>query len=118
MMELILFNITLACTLVIAFNLFTIELSDGLNYDILTALADIIIVIALTFAYFYLSERITADLLEICDIFYNSPWFQLSTKQQKLLTLPIQRAGRELRLTGLGLIDCSLIVFSKVVCCM
>lgn len=114
MMEAILFNMIFTCTVVIAFNLFVIESSDGYNFEMIIAFIDLSFMVGLTFAYFYLSEWITTDLLEIGDIFYDSPWYRLPTKHQKLLTLPIQRAGRELRLTGLGLFDCSLAVFSGV----
>lgn len=114
-MEVIIFNITLICAVVIACNLLVFELIDEMNIVMLAAIIDLSVVIAMTFAYFYLSERITSDLLEIDDIFYDSPWYRLPIKRQKLLVLPIQRAGRELRMTGLGLFDCSLAVFSKVI---
>lgn len=108
------FNITLTCTVAIAFNLYVIELCDGLEFDLLIACVDLCVMIGLTFAYFYLAERITTELLAIGDIFYDSAWYRLPTKYQIHLVLPIQRAGRELRFTGLGLFDCTLAVFSAV----
>lgn len=71
-------------------------------------------VIMLTFAHYYLSERVTFDLLEIGAIFYNLTWYQLPVKQQRLITLPIARAQREFRLRNLNLSDCSLAVFLSV----
>lgn len=56
----------------------------------------------------------TTDLLEIGDIFYNSAWYRLPIKEQRLLALPIQRSQREFRLSGLGFLDCSLAVYSSV----
>lgn len=70
--------------------------------------------VGLTFVYFYLSESITMDFLEIGDLFYNSSWHRLPAKQQKRLAMAIQQAQRELRLTAIGLFDCSLVVFASV----
>lgn len=114
LMKVTLFNSTFTCVICIAFNLFVIELIESVNVEMMVAFIDIGFVIGLTFAYFYLAEWITSDLLSIGDHFYSSAWFQLPVKQQKLLALPIQQAQRELRLKGLGLFDCSLPVFSSV----
>ena len=114
-MEVIVFNMTLTCTVVIASSLFVIESSGGLGFEILVGFMNLCTILFLTFAYFFLSERITMRLLEIGDIIYNSPWYdRLTAKQQKLLVLGIQRAQREVRLTGLGLFDCSLPIFGSV----
>lgn len=114
MMEVIIFNITFTCTAVIAFNLLVVELNDSINFEMVVAFADLVVVLLITAVYFFHSEWITSDLFEIGDSFYNSPWFLLSMKQQRLLVIPIQRAGREFRLKGLGISDCSLAAFSTV----
>lgn len=62
----------------------------------------------------HLSEWITSDFSEIGEIFYNSEWYELQVREQRLLTLPIGRAQRVFRLKGLGLFDCSLVVFLMV----
>lgn len=113
-MEIILFTMTLTCTTIIALNLFAVELNGLLSMATLTAFCDLLGMLLLLIMFCYLSECITSDLLEIGDIFYNSPWYQLRVEQQRLLALPIRRAQRVFRLKGLGLIDCSLVVFSSV----
>lgn len=113
-MKVVLFNMTFTCSIVIALNLFVFELSETLNLELIVAFIDMAGISPLTFALFYFAERITSDLLSIGDHFYNSAWFQLPVKQQKLLVLPIQQAQRERRLKGLGLFDCSLALFSSV----
>lgn len=114
-MEVIIFNMTLTCTLVIAFNLYVLDASDSFNVDMLNASLDLLVIVALTFAYFYPSEQFTTNLLEIGDIFYDSTWYkQLTAKQQILIILAMQRAQREIRLTGLGLFNCSLPIFQAV----
>ena len=113
-MEMILFGWTLTCIVSIAFNLFVVELIETFTLEIYVALLNVILTCALTFGQFYLSEWITQDLLGIGDMFYDSPWYRLPTKRQKLMVLPLQRAQRELRLKGLGLFDCSLAVFATV----
>lgn len=114
-MEMTIFNITLTCTCVLAFNLFAMESIGGLNFEILMAFMNSFFMLTLTLAYFYLSERVTTDLMAIGDVFYNSSWFnRLKAKQQMLVVLVLQRAQREVRLTGLGLFDCSMPIFSAV----
>lgn len=114
MMNLIIFVITFTCIIVIAFNLFVLELANAIDITMLSAFVDSGIVIGLTVVYFYLSEWITGDLLDIGEIFYNSPWYRLPPKQQTLIKLPIQRAQREIRLSAFGLFGCSLPVFASV----
>lgn len=110
----ILFNCMFTCIASIAFNLFVIESNGTPNFQKIVALIDLVGILMLTFVHFSLSEWITNVLLEIGDDFYNSRWYRLPNKQQKLMTLPIQRAQREFRLTGLGLFECSLYVFDAV----
>lgn len=114
MMNLIIFVITFTCIIVIAFNLIVFELANSIDIAMLSAFVDSGVVIGLTVVYFYLSEWITGDLLDIGEIFYNSSWYRLSPKQQILIKLPIQRAQRELRLSAFGLFGCSLPVFASV----
>lgn len=114
MMNLIIFVITFTCIIVIAFNLIVFELANSIDIAMLSAFVDSGVVISLTFVYFYLSEWITGDLLDIGEIYYNAPWYRLPPKHQTLIKLPIQRAQRELRLSAYGLFGCSLPVFASV----
>lgn len=114
-MEGTIFNMTLNCTMIIAFNLCAIEFSGGPSIGICIAFMNMCTICSLTFSYFYLSECITTDLMAIGDAFYNSMWYdRFTSMQQKRLVLAIQRAQHQVRLTGLGLFDCSLPVFSAV----
>lgn len=113
-MELVLLTSTVVCTISIALNLYALELNNTISAEAMDALFDLFLVVMLMFTYCYLSERVTADLFDIGDIFYNVDWFQLPVNQQRFLVLPIQRSQRELRLQGLGLFDCSLAIFSSV----
>lgn len=114
LLEVILFMMMVTSTLIFALNLFALELIDAVCTETLNALLDIVFILALLFTYCYLSECMTSDLLEIGDIFYNSEWYRLRVKEQKLMAFPIQRAQSVFRLKGLGLLDCSLAVFSSV----
>lgn len=113
-MALILFSLTLLCTSDIALNLLSVEVNFALNQGMLNVFINFLMVFALTFAHYFLSEYVTADLLEIGEIFYNSAWYQLPVKHQRLLALPIERAQREVRLKNVDLFDCSLAIFSSV----
>lgn len=115
MMELLLFTITLECTVVIAFNLCVLEMSATVNLEAIVALLSLLFILSMTFAHFYLSEWITTDLLSIGDTFYNSEWHRaITAKRRQFLVLPIQLTQREFRLQGLGLFDCSLAFFLSV----
>lgn len=113
-MELILFTMTITCSVVLAFSLFVIDFCGVFSYDALNATLNSILILAVMFTYCYLSEGMTSDLVGIGNIFYNSQWYRLRVKEQKLMALPIQRAQRAYRLKGLHLYDCSLAVFSSV----
>lgn len=112
--KVVLFTITFTYVISIACNLTVLDSNDTPNLETIAALANMCVVFQLAFVYFYYSEWITTDLLEIGDCFYNSPWYRLPSKQQKLLVLPVQQAGQELRFKGLGLFDCSLVTFTTV----
>lgn len=114
LMESTLFNVTFTCTIIITLNLCMFELFDMFSFEMLIGVLDVYLVLGLTFAYYYLAEQITSDLSSIEMIFYKSAWYHLKTKHQRLIVLPIQRAQRDVRLTGLGLFECSLPVFSAV----
>lgn len=113
-MDLIMFIVTLSCIIVIACSLAVVELSDSFNLQMLTAFFDLAVLIGVTFAYYYASEWITSDLLQIGDIFYDSAWYRLPARQQRLVRLSIIRGQSVLRLRGLGFVECSLPVFASV----
>lgn len=60
------------------------------------------------------SENLTYDFCTTGEIFYNLLWYQFSIKLQKLYVLPLLRSQREFRLSGLGIIECSLRVLASV----
>lgn len=113
-MGVIVFTMTIICTLVVAMNLFAIELIDAVTTETMNAVLNTFFVLLLVFMYCSLSEYMTSDLSEIGDIFYNSVWYRLPVKEQCLMLQPIERAQRVFRLKGLGLFDCSLDVFTTV----
>lgn len=114
-MEIALFAITILCIIVIAFTLFGLELIATLNFDTFVAVVAFSFIINWTFLFYYLSEKMTTDLLKIANYFYDSPWYRvLLAKDRISLTLAIQLAQHEVRLRGLGLFDGSLSVFASV----
>lgn len=113
-MDPILFAMILTCSVALALDLFAIELAGVISVETTNAVLNINLLLILIFTYCYRSECVTTDLLEIGDNFYNSEWYRLPVKQQQLLALPIERAHSEFRFKGLGLLNCSLAVFSSV----
>lgn len=110
----ILFFQLLSCAVITAFNLFALETIERIDVQAMASFYDFTSVLATTFIYCYLSERVTADLLIIGDLFYASLWYHLPSKQGKLLKLSIERSQWEFRLKGFELINCSLSVFLSV----
>lgn len=113
-MDVPLFANLLTCATVIAFNLLLLEVSDHVDLSIAASLYDMGTVVAMTIIFCLLSELITAALLRIGDAFYESMWYRLPPRQQKLLGLPIQRSQRVFYFEGLGLIYSSLYTFVRV----
>lgn len=113
-MEVALFCMLLACSVIIALNLFALESNDLLSMGAAVSIDEFGTVLAMTFAHCYVSERITVALASVRGFFYASPWYELPVRLQRPLTLPIRRAAFEFRLKSLGLIDCSLATFLSV----
>lgn len=104
----------LLCAVILAVYLFTIQVTELFSFGSLVSFVGILCIVGPTYIYCMLSENITIKIYEIGDGFYNIAWYRLPIKQQKLFILPIQRSQSEFRLMGLGLVDCSLGVFSAV----
>lgn len=104
----------MVCAVIIAFNLFALDIATATILHSIVSLGELLSTIVPTYIYCSLSEYFTANLLEIGEVFYASTWYNFRVKYQKLLKMPIMRSQREVRLSGLGLIDCSLNVFLSV----
>lgn len=104
----------LGCAL--AMSVHMLEIYSNRNYDVsfFISIVGIATIIIATYIYCYLSEFFTHELCMIGDHFYNCDWYRLPIKQQQMFIMPIQRAQVEFRMTGLGIIECSLRVFSSV----
>lgn len=105
----------LACSAVVAINLFAMELISSFSMEVLVGIFNIGTIVALTFIHCYYAENITEALLDVGDAFYNSEWYKGSLERNKAyLLFPIQRSQHEFRLVSFELIECSLPVFVKV----
>lgn len=80
----------------------------------LASMAGLNSVLTPTFAYCLLSDNVTWHLHSIAEHFYYFSWYRLPVKQQKLFIFPIRRAQKPFRMSGHGIVDCSLRVFSSV----
>lgn len=98
----------------LAIYMFGIESNGNLSVSFFISIIGLTSVITTTYIFCFLSEYVTYKLSDIGDHFYNCAWYNLPVKQQKMFILPIQRAQVEFRINGLGLVECSLNVFSSV----
>lgn len=104
----------LICAISLAVYLVAIASNAAATITFAVILVGISVTLISTYMYCYLSERVTTTLEVIGDAFYEFTWYRLPPKQQSLFLLPIQRTQIYFRLTGLGIVDCSLGVFLSV----
>lgn len=113
-MDRVLFNMLLACSAIVAFNLVALDANKAINLETIMAFYNLILVLGITFVYCKLSQEVTEILLSIGDSFYASVWYEWPVQHQRILGFPIQRSARLFCLKSMGLIECSLDTFSSV----
>lgn len=95
--------------------MFAMDETQGMSLTNVTAVIGALTVLLPTYLFCKLSENVTAKLWMTGNAFYECSWYRLSAKQQKLVLLPIQRSSQEFRMNGLGIVDCSLAIFTTVI---
>lgn len=111
----LLFTVLFSCILMLALNFFSLDQTVVINFALLYNLQCLTIFLVTSYIYSRFSENITANSFKIADNTYNnSLWYAMAVKQQKALILLIARSQKEFRLTGLGMVNCSLATFSTV----
>lgn len=113
-MSTVFFYQLLFCAINTAFFLFVIESCALFSLSTLVCFVGISSVLVPAFFFCKLSENVTFELEVIGDSFYDCSWYCLSVKQQKLFILVIGRSQKATRMNGLGIIQCSLGVFTSV----
>lgn len=101
--------------LFIAFSLFALDHSmEQINLNSIICIECLFFAILITYILCSLSEKMTQQSYRIGDTLFESKWYKLPIKEQKLLILFIQRSQKEFRLNGYKIIDCSLKTFVAV----
>lgn len=113
-MSVILFLLLLSYAVTIAICLTALNLVEPFGVAFFGFVASCFNLLMQLIIYCAFSENVTTDLYATGDIFYEFPWYRLPVDLQKLFILGILRAQSEFRLTGLGIIECSLKVFASV----
>lgn len=109
-----LFYQLLLCAINLALLMFGIDTKDTADFDTLVLILATFCLLPPTFFYCHQSENITTNLLSVTDSFYNYAWYQLPVQHQQYFRLPIQRSQTAFRLSGYGIVDCSLERFASV----
>lgn len=104
----------LSSVAIIAFILYTFNELNELDSHFLVDMNVFAINLVYCYVYCYYSERVTERSFGIADIAYDTLWYKLPPKEQQLFVLIIVRAHKEFRMSGFGLIDCSLAQFIAV----
>lgn len=114
LMSVVIFIILLSCVLLLVLTLLSLDQLTVVDFNLLYSLHSLLHYLLICYVYCHFSEIITAKSFEICYVVYSSLWYEMSVEQQKAIILIIQRSQKEFRLTGLGLVDCSLTTFTSV----
>lgn len=109
----ILFSVLLSCVFLLTLVLFSLDQSTE-NDIILLNCMSLFHFNTICYIYCYFSETITANSFKIGDYAYDLLWYKMWLKQQKAIMMIIGRSQKRFRLTGLGLIDCSMETFLTV----
>lgn len=103
------------CATYVAISLFAIDRSlQNINLNTLINIYCLLTSLVFNFFICSYSEDLTQRSLDVADIIYDSNWYRLQYKQQKLLIMSIQRSQRIFRLKGFQIVDCSMEIFLKV----
>lgn len=94
--------------------IFALQSNKLLDSSTVPVILGIVAVSLPTILYCGLAEKMTMYLEAIGDTLYECSWYGLAVKQQKLLGLSIQCAQQTYRLTGFGIVECSLATFASV----
>lgn len=106
----------LCCAIIISFNLVLLEVNDQFDLQAMASFYIMLSAAATNFVFCMSSEIITIALTGVGNSFYESVWYRLPICQQKLIAIIIARSQHEFHMQGLGLVDCSLYTFCKVIC--
>lgn len=104
----------LMCAVSLAIYMVGIESNSNLSVSFLVSIVGLAGNLTPTYVCCFLSEFVTHKLSAIGDHFYDCGWYRLPAKQQRLFILPIRRGQLEFRMSGLGIVECSLSVFLSV----
>lgn len=113
MTEVIFFQMLFSAVELASFT-FAVDETKGISATNNTSVIGASTVLIPSFLVCKFSETMTWHLQVIGDAFYECSWYCLGAKQQKLFLLPMQRAQKDFRINGLGIIDCSLEIFASV----
>lgn len=113
-MSIALFLLLLMYAITIAVFMFGTVSADPCSLRFFGSLVGVVNLVLQLTAYCNQSENVTSDLSATGDLFYHSLWYRLPIKLQKLYIIPIQLSQKEFRLTGLGMIECSLRIVATV----
>lgn len=103
------------CATYVAISLFAIDRSlQNINLNTLINIYCLLTSLVFNFFICSYSEDLTQRSFDVAEIIYDSNWYQLQYKQQKLLIMSIQRSRRIFRLKGFQIVDCSMEIFLKV----
>lgn len=111
----VLFYKMISCTAMLAFSFTAFDgNASKISFDLFCTILQSGLELSSAFVYCANADDITELIASIGDIFYNSLWYRMNVKEQKLVVSTIQRAQKPFRLNSYGICDCSREKFLKV----
>lgn len=105
----------LVSILILANVLLAIDQAGGIDSSFWIVLNASSVFFIVSYAYCHLSEKITSMPSDNADILYCGEWYKIpNLTDRKAVAMVIMRSQRGYRISGLGMVDCSLEVFLKV----
>lgn len=110
----VIFSTLLGCVLYLALMLYSLDQATVIDVALFIKVTSLSTMLIVGHMCCHFSETITTNSFKIGEDAYDLLWNEMTVNQQKAIVLIIARSRIEFRLTGLGLIDCSLRSFLTV----
>lgn len=111
----IVFVLFLSCVVFLTSSFLSLDQTSVIDFNLLVKFYGLTLYLFTCYLYSRFSENITTNSLQIGEYAYDSVWYDVPIKQQKAIILIVARSQKEFRLTGCGMVDCSLATFLAVI---
>lgn len=95
-------------------NFYSFQNITIISFDLLTYITSLLIFVITVYILCYFVSSSTLNVMTIADMLFDLFWYQLPHDEQCIVQLIISRAQKPYEIKGLGVLACSLDVYSMV----